>query len=101
MELGDFAQVLRRLRKDAGLDQLRLAELAGIEISRLSRIENGRLRPTEEEIMSILEAVDTTESKALAKTVGQTLQHFQASTWNVLGVSDRSALLMADAAITK
>src|SRR5205085_8591316 len=32
---------------------------------------------------------------------GQTLQHFQASTWNVLGANDRSALLMADAAITK
>src|ERR1700757_2740622 len=31
----------------------------------------------------------------------QTLQHFQASTWNVLGANDRSALLMADAAITK
>jgi transcriptional regulator with XRE-family HTH domain len=101
MELDDFAHVLKRLRKDAGLDQLRLAELVGIEISRLSRIENGRLRPTEDEVMSILEAVDTTESRALAKTVGQTLQHFQASTWNVLGANDRSALLMADAAITK
>src|SRR6266849_629731 len=96
MELDDFAHALKRLRKDAGLEQLRLAELAGIEISRLSRIENGRLRPTEEEVMSILEAVDTPESRALAKTVGQTLQHFQASTWNVLGANDRSALLIAD-----
>jgi transcriptional regulator with XRE-family HTH domain len=69
VEVGGFAHVLRRLRKDAGLEQLRLAELAGIEISRLSRIENGRLRPTEEEVMSILEAVDTAESHALAKTV--------------------------------
>jgi len=101
VEVGGFAHVLRRLRKDAGLEQLRLAELAGIEISRLSRIENGRLRPTEEEVMSILEAVDTAESHALAKTVGQTLHHFQASTWNVLGANDRSALLIADAAITK
>src|SRR5437868_7010902 len=101
VELDDFAHVLKRLRKDAGLEQLRLSELAGIEISRLSRIENGRLRPTEEEVMSILEAVDTEESRALAKTVGQTLRHFQASTWNVLGANDRSALLMADAAITK
>lgn len=101
MELDEFAHVLKRLRKDAGLEQLRLAELAGIEISRLSRIENGKLRPTEEEVMSILEAVDTAESKALAKTVGHTLQHFQASTWNTLGANDRSALLKADAAITK
>jgi transcriptional regulator with XRE-family HTH domain len=101
VELDDFAHMLKRLRKDSGLEQLRLAELAGIEISRLSRIENGKLRPTEEEVVSILEAVDTSESRALAKTVGQTLQHFQASTWNVLGANDRSALLMADAAITK
>jgi transcriptional regulator with XRE-family HTH domain len=101
VELDEFAHVLKRLRKDAGLEQLRLAELAGIEISRLSRIENGKLRPTEEEVMSILEAVDTAESKALAKTVGHTLQHFQASTWNTLGANDRSALLKADAAITK
>ena len=51
--------------------------------------------------MSILEAIDTDETRALAKTVGQTLRHFQASTWNLLGASDRSALLVADAAIAK
>ena len=51
--------------------------------------------------MSILEAVDTDESRALAKTVGQTLKNFQAPTWNVLGANDRSALLLADAAIGK
>jgi transcriptional regulator with XRE-family HTH domain len=101
VELDSLVHALKRLRKDAGLEQLRLAELAGIEISRLSRIENGKLRPTEEEVMSILEAVDTEESRTLAKTVGQTLQHFQAPTWNVLGANDRSALLVADTAITK
>lgn len=101
MENADIAHVLRRFRADAGLQQQRLAELTGIEISRLSRIENGKLRPTEEEVMSILEVVDTAESRALAKTVGQALQHFQASTWNVLGANDRLALLMADAALGK
>jgi transcriptional regulator with XRE-family HTH domain len=98
---GDFARVLRKIRQDGGVQQQRLADLTGIELSRLSRIENGRLRPTQEEVVSILEAVDTDESRALAKTIGQTVQHFQASTWNVLGASDRSALLMADAAISK
>jgi transcriptional regulator with XRE-family HTH domain len=101
VQIQDFAHVLRRVRGNAGLRQRRLAELTGIEISRLSRIENGKLRPTEEEIMSILEVVDTSESRALAKTVGRTLQHFQASTWNMLGANDRSALFVADAAIEK
>ena len=51
--------------------------------------------------MTILEAIDTDESRALAETVGQSLAYVQAPTWNALGADDRSALLTADRAIGK
>jgi transcriptional regulator with XRE-family HTH domain len=97
----NFGDLLRRARESAGLRQQQLASITGIETSRLSRIETGKFEPTREEIMVILEAIDTDESRLLAQTVGQTLDHIQAPTWNSLGVDDRSALLLADKAIAK
>jgi hypothetical protein len=41
----------------------------GIELSRLLRIETGTLRSTHEEVVVLLEAIDTEESVRLAVTV--------------------------------
>lgn len=95
----EFADMLRLVRENAGLRQQQLAEQTGIELSRLSRIEHGKLRPTQEEVMSILEAIDTKESRTLAATVAHTLAHIEAPTWNGLSPDDRSALIVADQAI--
>lgn len=101
LDNSNFADLLRRARESSGIRQQRLVALTGIEASRLSRIETGKLEPTKEEVMAILEAVDTDESRALAQTVGQSLHHVQAPTWNNLGADDRAALLLADRAIAK
>jgi transcriptional regulator with XRE-family HTH domain len=97
----EFADRVRRMRESANMRQQELAQMTGIELSRLSRIEHGKLRPTEEEIMTILEAIDTEESRTLAATVGHTLNYIEAPTWNTLSADDRSALLLADQAIAK
>jgi transcriptional regulator with XRE-family HTH domain len=99
--VNDFGVLLRRVREKAEIGQQRLALKTGIEPSRLSRIENRKLRPPQEEVMTLLEAIDSEESRTLAATVGHTLSHIEAPTWNALNADDRSALVMADDAITK
>jgi transcriptional regulator with XRE-family HTH domain len=84
-----------------GIRQQQLAQQTGIELSRLSRIERGKLRPTQEEVMTVLEAIDSEESRALAATVGHILAHIEAPTWNTLNAEDRAALFLADQAIGK
>jgi transcriptional regulator with XRE-family HTH domain len=101
MTESNFGELLRRARENAGLQQQQLSALTGIEASRLSRIETGKFGATQEEVMTILEAIDTGESRSLAQTMGQTLDHIQAPTWNTLTADDRSALLLADRAIAK
>ncbi len=97
----DFAEMLRRVRENAGVRQQELAERTGIELSRLSRIEHGKLRPTQEEVMTLLKTIDSEESHTLAATIGHALAHIEAPTWNTLIADDRSALLLADQAIEK
>lgn len=101
MDKCNIADVLRRARETAGVRQQQLVARTGIEASRLSRIETGKLEPTRKEAMAILEAIDTDESRALAETVSQGLHHIQVPTWNVLGADDRTALVLADRAIGK
>lgn len=101
MKDGKIGDLLRRARENAGLQQQQLSAMTGIEASRLSRIETGKFGATQEEVMTILEAINTDESRALAQTMGQTLDHIQAPTWNSLTADDRSALLVADKAIAK
>jgi transcriptional regulator with XRE-family HTH domain len=97
----DFGPMLRRVREKAEIGQQQLALQTGIELSRLSRIENGKLRPTQEEVMILLESINSEESRTLAATVGHTLSRIEAPTWNTLNADDRSALVMADEAIGK
>jgi transcriptional regulator with XRE-family HTH domain len=97
----NIGELLRRARESAGLQQQQLSALTGIETSRLSRIETGKFAPTQEEVMSVLQAINTDETRSLAQTVGQALEHIEAPTWNTLSADDRSALLLADRAIAK
>jgi transcriptional regulator with XRE-family HTH domain len=99
--MDDFAQLLRRVRENAGIMQQELSQRTGIELSRLSRIEHGKLRPTQEEVMTLLEVIGSEESRTLAATVGHTLRHIEAPTWNTLSAEDRSALVLADQIIAK
>lgn len=40
-----FGQIFRDKRRTAGVSQRRLAELAGVDFSYISKVENGRLPP--------------------------------------------------------
>ena len=51
---------IRSLREAAGLNQVQLAELAGIQSSHLSRIEAGKYAVTLETIQAIAEALQMT-----------------------------------------
>lgn len=51
---------IRSLREAAGMNQLQLAELAGIQSSHLSRIEAGKYAVTFETIQTIAEALNMT-----------------------------------------
>src|SRR5436190_15446546 len=96
-----LARMMRQARENAGMSQQQIASKTCIDPSRLSRIETGRLEPTREEVMAVLEALGTIESKTLAETAWDDLKHVSAPTWNVLSVLDRSALACADEALDK
>lgn len=51
---------IRSLREAAGMNQVQLAELAGIQSSHLSRIEAGKYAVTFETIQAIAEALGMT-----------------------------------------
>lgn len=51
---------IRSLREAAGMNQVQLAELAGIQSSHLSRIEAGKYAVTFETIQTIAEALNMT-----------------------------------------
>ncbi len=52
-----LAQELRRLREAAGLNHLELARSIGVDRSKISRLENGRVSPDINDVMKLLEAL--------------------------------------------
>jgi DNA-binding XRE family transcriptional regulator len=52
-----IARSLIRRRTEAGLDQKRLAALAGVRAETISRIESGRYRPRRETLLRIEQAI--------------------------------------------
>jgi transcriptional regulator with XRE-family HTH domain len=52
-----LAQELRRLREAAGLNHLELARNIGVDRSKISRLENGRVSPDINDVMKLLEAL--------------------------------------------
>jgi transcriptional regulator with XRE-family HTH domain len=57
---------LARLRLNAGLKQARVAEMLGVDTSRVSRIETGELPVDTEEVIKIAESIGTDEAKDYA-----------------------------------
>jgi len=68
-------------------------------MSRISRIENGRVQPTRDEIMALLNAIGTEESLRLVHDIDQPLTHINAPTWLELSAEDKEALRRADKAL--
>jgi transcriptional regulator with XRE-family HTH domain len=91
--------VLKAARDRADLQQRDLADRTGIQMSRISRIENGRAQPTREEIMSLLHAIGTEDSLRLVHDIDQPLTHVNAPTWLELSAEDKEALRQADKAL--
>ena len=60
----DLGGRLRRLRRDAGLDQTALAERAGMSQAKVSRIETGHVHPTVEEVGQLVQALGVSEAVA-------------------------------------
>ena len=66
-----FNENLRTLRLARGLTQPALAEKAGIEQSYLSKLENGRSRPSEDVLTRIAQALDV-KTEALTQNGDET-----------------------------
>lgn len=63
----DFADKLRQKRREAGLSQRRLAELAGVDFSYISKLENGRLpSPAADTICRFAKILGCPEEELLA-----------------------------------
>ncbi|MEV4455709.1 helix-turn-helix transcriptional regulator [Microbispora sp. NPDC049633] len=56
--LRELGELLRRLRKDAGLTGKELAQLAGVAQPTISRMETGRLLPTPETVEQVSAALN-------------------------------------------
>jgi transcriptional regulator with XRE-family HTH domain len=63
---GTLGTDLARLRLNAGLKQARVAELLGVDTSRVSRIETGELLVEAEEATRVADAIGTNEAKDYA-----------------------------------
>lgn len=74
-----FAEVLRGLRKQAGLTQEALAEAADFEASYLSMLETGSRQPTITTIIALEQALGAEAGELIKKTVtamqGKRLAH--------------------------
>jgi transcriptional regulator with XRE-family HTH domain len=62
---------LARLRLTIGLKQARVAEILGVDTSRISRLETGELVADLQEVVRIAEAIGTSEAKDYASFVGE------------------------------
>jgi transcriptional regulator with XRE-family HTH domain len=94
-----ISDVLKQMREAADLQQHHIADRTGIQTSRLSRIENGRVEPSKEEIVTILQAIGTEGSVALAQDLERPLTQLTAPTWAELPDDDRRSISEADAAL--
>src|SRR5258707_475789 len=94
-------QLLKQARDNADLQQKDLAAAAGVLPSRLSRIESGQIEPDEAEITAIIEAINTPESRALAKDLQHDFKHVVTPYWEDLSAAERFTLREADATIRK
>jgi transcriptional regulator with XRE-family HTH domain len=65
--MSDFATILREKRRAAQLSQRRLADLAGVDFSYISKLENGRLpAPASDTILRLAKILDCPAEELLA-----------------------------------
>src|ERR1700675_1861925 len=81
----ETGQLLKQARENASIQQKDLAAAAGMQPSRLSRIESGQAAPDRREIMALVEAIDTAESRALAQDLQHDFKHIVTANWTDLG----------------
>ncbi len=99
--MSSTGELLKRVRENASIQQKDLALRAGVPASRLSRIENGIIEPDREELMSILAAIDTDESRSLTADLEFVPKHVATPHWNELSAAEREALRDADSALSQ
>lgn len=68
---------LIRLRNEVGISQKELAEKSSIYPGVLSRIENGERSATDDEIQSIIDALDTPSARCLGELLAKTWTHLE------------------------
>src|ERR1700753_3349680 len=61
----EFGQWLRRARTHNGLSLMDLQDRTGINYTHISRMENGRSRPSRETVIRLAEAMDSSADEAL------------------------------------
>jgi transcriptional regulator with XRE-family HTH domain len=87
-----FHENLRTLRLARGLTQPSLAEKAGIEQSYLSKLENGRSKPSEEVLGRIAQALDV-KPEALTQNGDEAEERTRR--WQRVGFSAAAAIVLA------
>lgn len=95
-----FADLLRGFREQAGLSQSRLARIAGLDHTYLSRLENGQRIPTRRVVLKLAEALGVDPVKRDQLLVAAGLAPVSALT---LAVGDelleQAARLLMDASV--
>src|SRR5712691_3596463 len=94
-------QLLKRARENASIQQKDLAATAGMQPSRLSRIESGQAEPDRSEVMALIEAIGTAESQAVAEDLSHDFKHIVTPNWTDLSPQERETLREADVALER
>ncbi len=94
-------QLLKQARENASKQQKDLAAAAGMQPSRLSRIESGQVDPDGSEIMALIEAIGTPESLALGRDLQHGFKHIVTPNWAELSPQERETLREADSALER
>jgi transcriptional regulator with XRE-family HTH domain len=91
-----FGDLLREKRRQAGLSQRRLAELAGLDFSYISKLENNRLAaPAAETVLRLAELLSCPAEELLAaagKLPGEVGQNLSSNVEAVRFLREASAL---------
>ena len=98
----DFSRLGRRItaaRKEKGLSQEKLAELADITATNLSHIERGKIKTSIETLVSISNALGCTPNDLLCDSLPYaTIEIKNVLARHIQGCSDQELLLLADIA---
>jgi y4mF family transcriptional regulator len=68
MLIGELGNTIRERRRTLGITQIHLAELAGVNVNTIIRIENGKINATIEVVNSIAEVLGLELTLSVKKT---------------------------------